>query len=48
MERQERTRIEYQGNKFPWWLILIWIVFSAWAVAYTLLYFIPDLRRALG
>lgn len=28
------TTPKYEGNRFPWWLLLIWLGFIWWAVTY--------------
>lgn len=25
---------KYEGNRFPWWLLIIWLAFLWWAVSY--------------
>lgn len=40
----EADRPTYEGSRFPWWLLIPWILFFVFAVAYHLLYAFPDLR----
>jgi len=50
MEPQEGTgqSLEYEGNAFPWWMKLIWLVFLTWFAIYTIVWFFPDLSEFLA
>jgi hypothetical protein len=37
-------RPTYEGSRFPWWMVMFWVVFLIFAVTYHLLYVFPDLR----
>lgn len=36
-------RFTYQGNRFPWWMLVIWICFIAGSTWYTIRYMLPNL-----
>jgi hypothetical protein len=38
----------YQGSRFPWWLTLLWLAFAAFAVIYSMIYYLPDLKAWLA
>jgi len=37
----------YEGSQFPWFMRIIWIGFLAFAVVYTIKWFVPDLMPTL-
>ncbi len=37
----------YTGNRIPWYVRLVWILFWVFAVVYTLQYLFPELRVEL-
>jgi hypothetical protein len=37
----------YTGNRIPWYVRLVWILFWVFAVYYTLQYLFPELRIEL-
>ena len=34
--------LTYQGNKFPRWLVALWLAFLVWMVVYLLRYAVPN------
>ena len=44
---EEKVEFFYEGSHFPWFMRLIWIGFLAFAVIYTIKWFIPDLMAYL-
>lgn len=45
-QENETKNFRYQGNGFPWFLKLIWILFIAWSVYYMVVYSFPDFGKA--
>jgi hypothetical protein len=36
-------RFTYQGNRFPWWMLVVWVVFIGCSTWYTVRYLLPNL-----
>ncbi len=36
-------RFTYQGNRFPWWMLVIWVLFIAGSTWYTVKFLLPNL-----
>ncbi|MBI5396788.1 MAG: hypothetical protein HZA91_15950 [Verrucomicrobia bacterium] len=45
---QTETRPTYEGARFPWWLVCIWLVFLAFFAIYHVIYAFPDLEAWLS
>ena len=43
VESETPDRFTYQGNHFPWWMLVIWICFIAGSTWYTVRYMLPNL-----
>jgi hypothetical protein len=39
----DKVELTYQGNKFPAWLVALWVAFLIWMIAYILHYAAPNL-----
>lgn len=43
----ERQYHHYTGNRIPWYIRLLWVLFWIFAISYTLSYLFPALRGEL-
>jgi len=43
----EQKYHNYVGNRIPWYVRLIWVLFWCFAIAYVINYLIPDVQREL-
>lgn len=43
-ENEREPLPTYEGSRFPWWLVLIWIAFFVFSVVYLILWMFPDLK----
>ncbi|MBI3467329.1 MAG: hypothetical protein HY000_30335 [Planctomycetes bacterium] len=44
----EQKHIQYTGNRIPWYVRLIWVLFWLFAAYYTVVYLLPALRIELA
>jgi len=42
-ETEGKLDFYYEGSQFPWLLRIVWMAFLAFAVVYTLKWYVPDL-----
>ncbi|HET9135281.1 MAG TPA: hypothetical protein VFO76_01490 [Candidatus Kapabacteria bacterium] len=38
-------RFTYSGNRFPWWMLVIWVCFILSSTAYLITFMLPNLSR---
>ncbi len=43
IHEDEIDRITYEGNHFPWWMLVIWVLFITFMTFYLIRYFVPNL-----
>lgn len=41
----EVDRFTYEGNNFPWWMLVIWIGFITFMTYYSIRYLVPNLTK---
>ncbi len=39
----EADRFTYQGNNFPWWMLILWVCFIAGSTWYSIKFMLPNL-----
>ena len=38
-------RFTYQGSRFPWWMLVIWVCFILGSTWYSIQYMLPNLSK---